>query len=176
MVNDVLLNLKPFTDVFVPVNKYGAQGRQRLQQMEQVLASDRQVFTFPAGLCSRQGADNTVCDLEWRTSFIRMAQKYQRTIVPLYFQGTNSPSFYRWARLRQKLGIAFNYELILLPRELIRSKGQHYRVYVGEPIAPTALPTAPQQMRAYATQLRNALYSYPQHFAQEEPEPISFRS
>lgn len=30
-------------------------------------------------------------------------------------------------------------------------------------------------MRAYATQLRNALYSYPQHFAQEEPEPISFR-
>lgn len=87
-----ILSLLP--DVFVPVNKYGAQGRQRLQQMEQVLTSE----SLPSIHLSRWAllaprSRYDVCDLEWRTSFIRMAQKYQRTIVPLYFQGTNSPSF-----------------------------------------------------------------------------------
>lgn len=169
LVNDVLLNLTQFSDVFVPVNKYGTQGRERTNLIEEALQSDKQVFTFPAGLCSRQGADKAICDLEWKTSFIRMAQRSQRNVVPLYFDGINSRRFYNWARCRERLGIKFNYELILLPDEFIRSRGKTFRIYVGEPIPYEGLPTG-KEMRTFANALRDDLYNFPKRYAEEPVE------
>lgn len=172
LVNDLLLNLKQFRDIFVPVNKYGHQGKDRADLMMEALESDNQVFSFPAGLCSRQDQSGQVRDLEWKTSFIRMAQRYERDIVPLYFEGCNSPRFYRWSRWRKRLGVKFNYELILLPDELLKAKGKHFKVYVGDRIPYASLPTG-SAMRPYADKLRDSLYNIPKELSQVDSTDLA---
>ncbi len=165
MVNDVLMNVYQFQDIFLPINKYGQQARQSIQLINQALESHLQLLTFPAGLCSRMNKEGQVRDTEWLPSFVRMAVQHQRQIVPLYFEGQNSPRFYRWAKLRARSGWKFNAELILLPSELIRAKGKHYRIYVGDPIPYPTLPS-PKEAPAFAQHLRDSLYSYPQKYSQ----------
>lgn len=161
MVNDLLMAVFQFGDVFLPVNKYGSQAREAAQLMNEALESDKQMVSFPAGMCSRMGDDKKICDLKWNPSFIRMAQKSNRDIVPLYFEGDNSNHFHKWARRRKKLGIKFNYELILLPDELIRARGKHFRIFVGESIPVQELPTG-KAIHEKANEIRDQLYHYPE--------------
>ena len=53
-VNDILLYIENYGDIFLPVNKVGSFGREAAQLMEQAYASDYQLLNFPAGICSRK--------------------------------------------------------------------------------------------------------------------------
>lgn len=163
LVNDLLMSVYQFGDVFLPVNKYGSQARHAAQQINEALESDKQIISFPAGLCSRKGDDGLIRDLKWNPSFIRMAKKSGRTIVPLFFDGDNSNHFHSWARRRKKLGLKFNYELVLLPDEVFRAKGKHFRIFVGEPIDVQELPTG-REIHDKANDIREALYHFPEKY------------
>ncbi|OUO53560.1 glycerol acyltransferase [Parabacteroides sp. An277] len=134
LVNDLLLYLENLQSIFVPINKHGAQGKQHARQIEEAYASENQIITFPAGLCSRR-TNGKVADLEWKKSFIQKAVQYERDIVPVFFDGQNSSRFYRLANLRKALGIRMNYEMVYLPDEMFRAKHKTFTVYFGEPIA-----------------------------------------
>lgn len=139
VVNDLLMAVKPLRPVFLPVNKNGRQSRQAMVAAERAFRGDDPIIIFPAGLVSRlrQMPDGngrkikTIHDLEWRKSFVIKAVKSGRDIVPLYFSGTNSMDFYRKANLRKRLGIKFNLEQILLPREIFHNQGATFTVYFG---------------------------------------------
>jgi putative hemolysin len=133
LVNDILYFLEPLRDIFVPINKHGAQKRSAADILHDVLASDNQIITFPAGLCSRK-TKNTICDLEWKKMFIVKAIQYKRDIVPVYFEGKNSDLFYNLANIRKNSGIKFNLEMLLLPRELFKAKGSTFTIRFGKPI------------------------------------------
>ena len=133
LVNDLLLHIPNLRSIFIPINKHGAQSRSAALQMEQAYASDRQIITFPAGLCSRK-INGQVQDLDWKKSFIQKAIAYQRDTIPIYFDGRNSTFFYNFARIRKALGIRMNYEMIYLPDEMFKSKHSTFRIYFGEPI------------------------------------------
>ena len=120
-VNDLLLYLSNLKSIFVPINKHGTQGKDNARMLEEAFASDDQIITFPAGLCSRK-IGGKIQDLEWKKSFIQKAVQYKRDIVPVYFDGKNSNFFYNLARIRKALGIKMNYEMIYLPDEMFRSK------------------------------------------------------
>ncbi|MDO5017244.1 MAG: 1-acyl-sn-glycerol-3-phosphate acyltransferase [Porphyromonas sp.] len=166
MVNDVLMNVYQFGDIFLPINKYGAQARHSFRLINEALESDRQVMTFPAGLCSRKDSSGEIRDLKWNTSFIRMASRSKRNVVPLFFEGVNSPRFYNWTKRRERIGWKFNAELILLPSEMIRAKGKHFRIIVGDAIPYTDLP-GPKEEQAFATRLRDSLYTFPRRYGQQ---------
>lgn len=134
LVNDLLMYLPNLKSIFVPVNKHGAQDRSNAQLMEQAYASDNQIITFPAGLCSRRH-HGVVKDLEWKKSFIQKAVQYQRDVVPVYFEGSNSNFFYRFANIRKALGIKMNYEMIYLPDEMFRNKHKTFHIHFGEPVS-----------------------------------------
>ena len=133
LVNDLLLYLSNLRSIFVPINKHGAQGKKNAGLIEEAYASDNQVITFPAGLCSRR-QHGQITDSEWKKSFIQKAVEYKRDIVPVYFEGRNSGFFYGLANLRKALGIKMNYEMLYLPDEMFRSKHKTFRIYFGEPI------------------------------------------
>ena len=133
LVNDLLLFIPNLRSVFIPVNKHGALGKQAALQMEETFASDRQIVTFPAGLCSRK-QNGEVRDLEWKKSFIQKAIAYKRDIVPIYFEGRNSNFFYRLANFRKRLGIKMNYEMLYLPDEMYKQKNRSFRIFFGTPI------------------------------------------
>lgn len=155
VVNDLLMAVEPLGEVFVPVNKHGAQSRGALAAIDEALASDRPVIIFPAGLCSRRRGGH-VADLEWKKMFVQKARQHGRTIVPLHFDAANSPRFYRAAWLREKLGVKFNIEMVLLPSEIFRNSGATFTVTPSAPIAPEALGT---DARAEARRIRDIVYS-----------------
>ena len=133
LVNDLLLYLSNLRSIFVPINKHGAQGKKNAELIEKAYASDNQIITFPAGLCSRK-QNGKIQDTEWKKSFIQKAVEYRRDIVPGFFEGRNSNFFYCLANMRKALGIKMNYEMIYLPDEMFKSKHKTYSIHFGKPI------------------------------------------
>lgn len=133
-VNDILTNLKGLSGIFLPVNKHGSQDRTAVKLLDETYASDSQILYFPAGLCSRKRGAK-ICDLTWHKSFIAKAVQHQRDVVPAYFSGKNSNFFYRLANIRKNLGIKANIEMLWLPDEMFRQKGQEISLVFGNPIS-----------------------------------------
>lgn len=161
VVNDLLMAVDPLRECFVPVNKHGRQSRSTSTSLDNILAGDDPVVIYPAGLCSRLGDDGTIADLAWNKMAVTKAIESRRDIVPLHFDGMNSPTFYRWARRRLRLGLKFNYEMILLPREIFRSKGSTFTIRCGSTVPWQALGSI-SEASATAAALRQAVYRLPQ--------------
>lgn len=159
LVNDMLMNVDPLKGIFLPVNKFGKQGKAYAQIINEKMASDSQIFQFPAGLCSRLQDNGKIEDMEWQKSFIAKAIEYKRDIVPVYFEGENSRRFYKTARLRKKLGIKFNIEQILLPSELCKARGSHFKIIFGKPIPWQTLAESGKTHKQLAAEIREASYS-----------------
>lgn len=157
VVNDLLMAVEPLRDCFVPVNKHGAQNREYVRQLDEVLAGDGPVVIYPAGLVSRLGDDGRIADLTWRKMAVIKAVESRRNVVPVHFDGQNSMSFYRWARRRAAAGIRFNYEMMLLPRELVRSRDKVFTLTVGDTVEWQTL--AGKNAAKVADDLRTTVYS-----------------
>lgn len=131
--NDLMMNLHPMRDMFVPVNKVGVQSKGHAEIMQQLYESDNHLVTYPAGMCSRK-IKGKIIDLEWKKNFISKAIQYQRDVVPIYFEGRNSNFFYNLAKIRKFLGIKFNVEMLYLPDEMFKQKGNKVTIRIGKPI------------------------------------------
>ena len=118
---------------------------------------------YPAGLCSRRQPDGSIADLRWNKMFIQKAIETKRDIVPVHFEGLNSKKFYRTAHWRRKLGIKFNFEMILLPGEFCRSQSSLYKLTVGEPIPWQSLKGGRDAV-AEAQAIRDAVYELPKQY------------
>ena len=133
IVNDILYFVQPLQSIFVPVNKHGGQGRDAAAMLNAAFASQDQILTFPAGLCSRK-TGGKVYDLEWKKMFVVKAVEYQRDIVPVYFEAKNSNLFYAVANLRRLFRIKFNIEMLFLPHEMFKSKNRKFTIHFGKPV------------------------------------------
>ncbi|MDR0726018.1 MAG: glycerol acyltransferase [Prevotellaceae bacterium] len=133
IVNDLLMYLTPLRDVFVPVNKHGRQPANYVTTIDEFYSSAKQALYFPAGLCSRK-IKSEIVDLEWKKSFVVKAIKYERDIVPMFFDGRNSNFFYNLANIRKSLGIKANIEMLYLPDEMFRQKNARFTVKIGKRI------------------------------------------
>lgn len=134
VVNDLLMHVDPLKDVFVPVNKYGGQGRGGAIAINEAFEAGKQILIFPAGLVSRLHEAGKIADLEWKKMFIAKALEYGRRVVPIRFEGLNSMKFYKTAYWRKKLKIGVNFEQALLPSELCKAEGKKFSIYIGAPI------------------------------------------
>ena len=134
VVNDMLMNVTPLANVFLPINKYGSQGRRSAALINAAFEEGKQIVMFPAGLVSRLHSDGSIHDLPWQKSFVSKALEFHRRVVPIHFEALNSIRFYKTARLRKRLGIRFNLEQALLPGELVKARGAHYKITFGRPI------------------------------------------
>ncbi len=161
LVNDVLLNIKNLETIFVPINKYGSQAKESAKAINQAYASDNQVITFPAGLCSRK-INGKIKDLEWMKSFVAKAIEYKRDIIPVHFEAHNSNFFYNFANLRKSIGIKFNIELIYLPGEMFKTKGQTFKITFGKPISWDSLDKSKSQAE-WAKEIKNIVYTLPSY-------------
>ena len=132
LVNDLLTAVTPLAGNFVPVNKFGRLSRSSSIDFDKVLAGDDPVLVFPAGLVSRMDSNGYVSDLKWRKTFVTKALQSRRDVVPLFFDAMNSLRFYKFCRLRVKLGIKVNLEQSLLPSELFRQNGNTFRLVCGQ--------------------------------------------
>ncbi|MDR2038407.1 MAG: 1-acyl-sn-glycerol-3-phosphate acyltransferase [Bacteroidales bacterium] len=157
IVNDLLLNLKNFEPIFVPVNKHGRQSADYARKIDEIYSSDAQILNFPAGLCSRR-TKGEIIDPKWNKSFVQKAIQYQRDIVPIYFEGRNSNFFYNLANIRKSLGVKANIEMTFLVDEFFKQKGRHLRLTVGE-VIPYATFDPSKSYIQWADELKDKVYA-----------------
>jgi putative hemolysin len=127
------MNLRNLQELFIPVNKHGAQVTEAVRRINELYESDMQVCTFPAGLVSRR-FNGHIMDMKWHKNFIRKAGSTRRDVVPVYFQGRNSDFFYRLASFRRALGIKANIEMFYLVNETFKQRDKKLKLYIGKPI------------------------------------------
>jgi len=131
--NDILMNLEPMREMFIPVNKVGNQNKNHATMMQKLYESENHLLTYPAGMCSRK-INGKIVDLEWKKNFITKAIEYHRDVVPIYFEGRNSNFFYNLANIRKFFRIKLNIEMMYLVNEMFKQKGKHFTIRIGKPI------------------------------------------
>lgn len=134
IVNDLLLELRNLTGLFVPVNLLGRNSAKSVEVIDNLYKSDDMVLIFPAGLVSRKQKKGVIKDVEWKKSFISKAIKYNRDIIPVFIDGRNSNFFYNIARLRKLLGLKANIEMLYLPDEMFSQIDKKISITFGKPI------------------------------------------
>ena len=131
--NQILYNMKPLQEFFVPVSVGGRQGREIAERIAGMFESDRQVLVFPAGLCAKS-IKGVVTEMPWKKMFISQARKYQRDVVPVHISGHNSKWYFFLSWLSRTLKLKFNLGMIFLVDELFKQKGNEFVITFGKPI------------------------------------------
>jgi len=129
-VNDILMNLPGLAPILVPIDKHG-RNAENISILNKSFESDDLLLFFPAGLVSRKQKGG-IKDLEWKHTFVKRAQKYQRDVLPVYIKASNTKFFYNFGWLRKKLGIKANIEMIFLPGEVHKQRGKTIEIHFGE--------------------------------------------
>lgn len=138
IVNDLLMNLENMKGMFVGVNKHGKNKTSIRDQISELFQSDEAVCIFPAGLVSRK-QQGEVQDFTWKKTFVTYAKEFDRTIVPIYIDGSLSRFFYGLAKFRTMIGIKTNIEMLYLANELFKQRNKHLKFVVGHPIPASSL-------------------------------------
>lgn len=158
-VNDILLRLGRFKDIFVPINKHGGHSRKAAELIEDAFASEAQMLYFPAGLVSRKQKGG-IKDLEWKPNFIKKAIIHKRDIVPVHIEGRNSNFFYNLARFRKFIGLKANIEMLYLVDEMFKQKDKHITLRFGSIIPWQELDNG-ETAKAWAEKIKETVYSLP---------------
>ncbi len=130
MVNDILMQIKNFEPIFIPVNKHGKNQRMNLNYIDSLYSSEKCIIVFPAGLVSRK-QKKTIQDLDWKKSFVSQCIKHKRNVIPVFTKGLNSNKFYNIAYWRKKIGLKANIEMLLLADEMFKQKGNTINFVFG---------------------------------------------
>ena len=160
MVNEMLSHISAMGDNFISVipktdsnqesNNKNTNGiRLSLSQIR----GGHPMGFFPAGAMSFYNKKmKKVRDLPWTHSIIRLIRKANVPVIPVYFDCTNSKSFYRLGRISWKL------RSIFVAREAFNKKGRTLHVYLGNPIPPENIKSKPND-KELADFLYNSTYN-----------------
>ncbi|MBO5877202.1 MAG: glycerol acyltransferase [Bacteroidales bacterium] len=152
--NQLLMNMKPLKEFFVPVNVISSkQSRDLGVKIAQMFSSDMQVLVFPAGLCARK-IKGKVTEMPWKKMFVTQSRKYEKDIVPLHISGFNSKRFFFFSWLSRILKLKFNLGMIFLVDELFNKRGQEFVITIGKPISYTTLDKSKTDLE-WAADIKN---------------------
>ena len=152
--NQLLMNMKPLKEFFVPVNVISSkQSRDLGVKIAEMFSSDMQVIVFPAGLCARK-IKGKVTEMPWKKMFVTQSRKYEKDIVPLHISGFNSKRFFFFSWLSRVLKLKFNLGMIFLVDELFNKKGQEFVITIGKPISYTTLDKSKTDLE-WAAEIKN---------------------
>jgi len=157
IVNDILMNLENLKELFTGVDKHKANTAKSLQNVNELFASDKAVFLFPAGLVSRKRR-GVVKDLEWKKTFISRAKKFNKQIIPIYIECKLSNFFYRLANFRKLIGIKANIEMLYLADEMFKQKNKTIEFKIGKPINPKVFTKEKKDIE-WAQWVKNKVYN-----------------
>ncbi len=159
VVNDILLQLKNLSGIFIGVNKHGKNSLEVYSGLDELYASGSGVLIFPAGLVSRK-QQGQIIDLEWKKSFIANSRKHNIPIIPVFIEGRNSPFFYNLSNFRKRLGLKANIEMLYLADEMYRQKNKTITVIFGQPI-PASFFDSEYPDKKWAQLVKEHVYTLP---------------
>ena len=137
-----------------PFDRPGAAMRSRagLRAAHLWLKRGGALVVFPAGeVANRRASSGAPVDSGWHDVAGRLALQTGARVLPAFVRGGNSELFYAAGRLHPALRTA------LLPRELLRKRGQRISLRFGEPIAARPVPGNAAEAASVTGRARSAM-------------------
>ncbi len=159
MGNSVLkhVNLAGFRDTFIFIDPFGRKDSLRanvrpLREAVEWVKNGGALGIFPAGEVSHfQVGKRCITDPEWNDTVARMVLKTGASVVPVFFEGSNSALFQMAGLLHRRI------RTLMLIRELFNKSNRTIRVRVGR-LVPHEKLTAFTDSRAMTRYLRLRTY------------------
>ncbi|MBB4119337.1 putative hemolysin [Mesonia hippocampi] len=134
IANFLLHKLDPLSPYILPVNPFEnhkdvKSSLQGLKAAIKHLNDGHPLGIFPAGEVSTCKEDKAIVDKPWLPEAMKLIQKAQVPVVPIYFHAKNSPAFYKLAKLSDNLRTA------KLPSEMLTQKKRKIVMRIGNPIS-----------------------------------------
>jgi putative hemolysin len=135
MANHILGCIPEMRELLILVDPFGTQNslRKNIRPLKEAIRWVQQggmLGLFPAGEVSHlRILKNEITDPEWTDTIAGIIRKTGASVIPVYFDGTNSPLFQVAGLIHRRLRTA------LLPRELLNKCNKDIQVYVGSPIS-----------------------------------------
>jgi len=134
IANFLLHRLDPLKDYIMPVNPFENRKEAKSSVMGiktaiSHLKNEHPLGIFPAGEVSTHKEDKTIVDRPWLPEAIKFIQKSKVPVIPIYFHGKNSASFYKLSKLNDTLRTA------KLPSEMLSQRNRKIKVRIGNPIS-----------------------------------------
>ncbi len=134
IANFLLHRIEPLKPYIMPVNPFedrkdAASSITGFKNAILHLREGHPLGLFPAGEVSTYRDGKLVVDKEWEVAAMKLIQKAEVPVVPIYFHAKNSRLFYRLSKLSDTLRTA------KLPSEVLTQKRRVIKVRVGKPIS-----------------------------------------
>ncbi|WP_296317033.1 lysophospholipid acyltransferase family protein [Winogradskyella sp. UBA3174] len=134
IANFLLHRIEPLKPYIMPVNPFedrkdAASSITGFKNAILHLREGHPLGVFPAGEVSTYKDGKLVVDKEWEVAAMKLIQKAEVPVVPIYFHAKNSRLFYRLSKLSDTLRTA------KLPSEVLTQKRRVIKVRVGKPIS-----------------------------------------
>jgi putative hemolysin len=134
IANFLLHRIEPLKPYIMPVNPFedrkdAASSIAGFKNAILHLREGHPLGVFPAGEVSTYRDGKLVVDKEWEVAAMKLIQKAEVPVVPIYFHAKNSRLFYRLSKISDTLRTA------KLPSEVLTQKRRVIKVRVGKPIS-----------------------------------------
>lgn len=134
MANFILQRISPLEPYIFPVNPFEEHKKTKssilgFKKSLQHLKDGHPLGVFPAGEVSTYKEGKLLVDKPWEEAAIKLIQKANVPVVPIYFHAKNSRFFYVLSRISNVFRTA------KLPSELLTQKKRLIKVRIGKPIS-----------------------------------------
>lgn len=134
IANFILHRIEPLKPFIMPVNPFENQKDAKssitgLKNSILHLKAGKPLGIFPAGEVSTYRDGKLVVDKPWEEAAMKLSQKAQVPIVPIYFHAKNSKLFYKLSK------ISDTFRTAKLPSEVLTQKRRIIKVRIGRPIS-----------------------------------------
>jgi putative hemolysin len=137
VANFLLHRIEPLKPFIMPVNPFEERKNVKsstagFMQAMRHLKNDLPLGIFPAGEVSTYRDGKLVVDKDWEPAAMKLIQRAQVPVIPIYFHAKNSRLFYRLAK------ISDTFRTAKLPSELLTQRKRVIKVRIGNAITPKA--------------------------------------
>ncbi|PVX49973.1 putative hemolysin [Balneicella halophila] len=133
MANFLLKKIEPIADYIIEVNPFenrpDIKSTKGLKEAIKHLNDGGPLAIFPAGEVSSFQKGFRISDRKWSNSILRFIKKAKVPVVPIYFHGNNSLTFYMLGKVHPVL------RTIKLPSELLNKQNKEIKLSIGKPIS-----------------------------------------
>lgn len=138
IANFLLHRIQPLEPYVLPVNPFEDKKnvKSSVLGIKKAIAhvqGEQALGIFPAGEVSTHRQDKKIVDRPWSKEAIKLIQRLNVPVLPIYFHAKNSKVFYQLAKVSDQLRTA------QLPREVFTQKHRTIKVRLGNIIQPKEL-------------------------------------
>jgi putative hemolysin len=134
IANFLLAYFEPFSDLFITVNPFENSGPKAMggtQKSLDQLSKGLGLGLFPAGEVSTwYKGQQGIKDKSWSLSSMRLIQRADVPVIPIYFDSQNSLSFHLLGKVHPLI------RTLRIPAEFLKKQNKTIRMVIGNPIAP----------------------------------------